>query len=148
MQPNRLVYTLCLMGALSACSSSGQQDPLLEEAATYHRQATDIQAVLEPKIDQIDSLKAVYTAQKKPAAVVVSLDSLKKAFEDWEANLVEVPGMPHTHTHEHGHHSHQHADATLADLPAEQMRDLQRATLTSIKQIQVRLNELTPAPNP
>ena len=136
---------LCL--SLTACSSSDKKDPMLEEAARYHQKATEIQAVVESQIEQIDSLKAVYSARKTllGQATVVTLDSLKTAFETWEENLVEVPGMPHNHSHrtggpEHGDHAHhKHADATLNDLPADQMRDLQREMLTNIRQIQTRL---------
>ncbi|TAE33608.1 MAG: hypothetical protein EAZ91_02240 [Cytophagales bacterium] len=135
------------MGSLTACSSSDKKDPILEEAAQFHNQATEVQAAVEPKIEQIDSLKTVLTAQKTPvnAARIATLDSLKTAFEEWEKNLVEVPGMPHDHKHDHGkgEHKHNHADATLKDLPTEQMRDLQRETLNNIKQIQVRLEAVS-----
>lgn len=132
------LLTLCL----SACSSSEKKDPLLEEAANYHQQATEVQETLEPKIEQIDSLKTAMLAQKLPdaSAKVATLDSLKKAFEEWEENLVEVPGMPHKHSHGKGEHEHHHhSDATLKDLPADQMRDLQRETLNTIRQIDARL---------
>jgi hypothetical protein len=143
----RLACLLITTGFLSACSSSGKKDPLLEEAARFHQQATDVQAVIEPKIEQIDSLKTVLTTQKTPDASVriATLDSLKTAFEVWEENLVEVPGMPHEPNHKHGKgEHHHHADATLKDLPADQMRDLQRETLNNIRQMQTRLKAVTP----
>lgn len=135
---------LLLLACLTACSSSDKKDPLLQEAAQYHQQATEIQALVEPQIKQIDSLKNVLRAQNSPQATarVATLDSLKTAFEEWEENLVEVSGIPHNHSHEHGKggHSHKHADATLKDLPAAQMRDLQREMLDNIRQIQARLS--------
>lgn len=147
MLTTRLVCILLLSGYFSACSSSDKKDPLLEEAARYHTEATKIQAVVEPKIEQIDSLKAVFSSRKTPAAQrsVATLDSLKNAFEEWEENLIEVPGMPHNHTHDHGkgEHKHKHADATLKDLPADQMRDLQREMLATIKKMQARLDAVT-----
>jgi hypothetical protein len=134
---------LCLVLPITlwnfSCSTGEKKDPMLEEAARYHNEATEIQETVEPQIERIDSLKTLLTQRTEPAAkaTVASLDSLKKAFEDWEANLVEVPGMPHNHTHDHGDHDHHHhADATLKDLPADQMRDLQREILTNIKEIQ------------
>ncbi len=143
MRTLQLLSAIVFIGSLTACSSSDKKDPLLEEAAQYHNQATEVQETIEPKIEQIDSLKTVFAAQKTPvnAARIATLDSLKTAFEEWEKNLVEVPGMPHDHKHDHGKHEHKHnhADATLKDLPAEQMRDLQRETLNNIKQIQTRL---------
>jgi hypothetical protein len=153
MRTLQLLSAITLIGSLTACSSSEKKDPLLEEAAQYHNQATEVQAAIEPRIEQIDSLKTVLAAQKTPdsAARIATLDSLKTAFEEWEKNLVEVPGMPHDHKHRTGgpdhskhDHKHNHADATLKDLPANQMRDLQREMLNNIKQIQTRLAATMP----
>ena len=143
--PAFLLLTLSGL-ALWGCSSADKKDPLLVEAATYHTQATEIQAVLEPQIDRIDSLKTVLATQKTPDATarLATLDSLKTAFELWEANLVEVPGMPHTHNHSGKHEHYNHADATLKDLPTAQMRDLQREILTTVKQIQARFETVKP----
>lgn len=146
MHTTHLFSPLLLTACLAACSSSDQKASLLVEAATYHQQATEIQAVVEPQIEQIDSLKTALAAQNVTgtAAKTATLDSLKAAFETWEENLIEVPGRPHNHRHEHGDHSHHHhADATLKDLPADQMRDLQREILSNIRQIQDRLNAVT-----
>ncbi len=142
MAITRFSYLLLLTGLLSACSSSDKKNPLLEEAAQHHNQAINIQAIVEPQLEQIDSLKTAFLAQKTPvsAARIATLDSLKTAFEEWESNLVEVPGMPHDH--KHGEH-HKHTDATLKDLPADQMRDLQRELLNNIKQIQARLEAVS-----
>lgn len=152
MKPTRLATALLLGSYLVACSSADKKDPLLVEAARYHQQATEIQVVVEPQMERIDSLKTALTVQKTPttATRIATLDSLKSAFDEWEENLVEVPGMPHNHTHhtsgpEHGEHHH-HADATLNGLPAGQMRDLQRETLNNIRQIQERLNAVTNSP--
>lgn len=137
----RLFLVAASLTVLAACSSSEKKDPLLVEAAGFHNEATQVQAVIEPKIEQIDSLKTLLASRTEPAAVVTvaTLDSLKKAFEQWEENLVEVPGMPHEHHHDHGDHEHHHhADATLKDLPASQMRDLQKETLDNIRLIQER----------
>ncbi|MBC8154341.1 MAG: hypothetical protein H7Z72_15665 [Bacteroidetes bacterium] len=144
MQP---ICVLIMAGCLWACSSSDEKDPLLDEAARYHQQATEIQEVVEPKIEQIDSLKTVFIARRIPntSAIIASLDSLKMDFAEWEGNVMEVPGMPHNHAHrtggpDHSGHAHNRADATLKDLPADQMRDLQREMLNSIRQIQTRLD--------
>lgn len=143
MKTYQLVAFGLALSGLSAClSSSDKHDPLLDEAARYHNEATAIQATLEPRVDQIDSLKTVLTGQSLPASAarIATLDSIKTAFEAWEENLVEVPGMPHEHGHAHGKREHHHGDATLKDLPADQMRDLQRETLNSIRQLQARFD--------
>jgi hypothetical protein len=150
MNTYQLVAFGMVMSSLLACSSSSDKhDPLLEEAARYHNEATSIQATLEPRIDQIDSLKTVLAGQSIPtnAARIATLDSIKTAFESWESNLVEVPGMPHEHNHAHGKHEHHH-DATLKDLPADQMRDLQRETLNNIRQLQTRFDAVVAPTGP
>lgn len=142
---NRAALFITLLTLAVSCGrSSEKKDPLLDEAARYHNEATRIQALVEPKIEQIDSLKTRLSARSTPVAqaTVATLDSLKKAFSDWEENVVEVPGMPHHHTGgaDHRRHKHQAADAALKDLPADQMRDLQREMLSTIKRIQSRLD--------
>lgn len=78
-------------GALTGCTSDEEKKEaaLLEEAARFHQEATDIQEKLEPEIDRIDSLKTVLMMQITPWAQqqVATLDSLKTAFETWESNL-------------------------------------------------------------
>lgn len=152
MNTYQLVAFGLILSGLLACSSSGDKhDPVLEEAARYHNEATAIQAKLEPRVDQIDSLKTVLTGQSLPAnaARIATLDSIKTAFDAWEENLVEVPGMPHEHDHAHGKHEHHHhTDASLKDLPADQMRDLQRETLNSIRQLQDRFDAIVTQTRP
>lgn len=140
---SRLMLLVLVLGSFwVACTSTDKKDLLLDEAARYHQQATAIQAAIEPKIEQIDSLKAVLLATKAPIAqaTMATLDSLKTAFFEWEANLVEVPGMEHEHK---VGEKHKHGDNTLKDLPADQMRDLQRELLNNIRQIQARLTAIT-----
>lgn len=93
MHSTYLFSALSLIACLTACSSADKKDPLLE-AASFHQQATEIQALVEPKIERIDSLKSILSAKKTTAtgAKIATLDSLKLAFEAWEENLVEVPG--------------------------------------------------------
>jgi hypothetical protein len=144
MKPTAL-FLLLGAGMLTFCgrsTESNEDKQLLAEAATYHQQATTIQAEVEPQIDQIDSLKAILVSRSTPApkATLTTLDSLKTAFEEWEENLVEVPGMEH-HEHHHGDHKHEHhSDPLTKDLPPAQMRDLQREFLAAIKQIRQQTN--------
>ncbi|GAB3886876.1 hypothetical protein [Spirosoma agri] len=142
----RTILLLGLVPSLIACSGKSDADkPLLDEAARYHTEATAVQEQLEPLIDQIDSVRTLLVKKTSPAAkrTTQSLDSLKTAFEEWEENLVEVPGMKHEH-HEHGtgeHHHHHANNNDTKDLPAIQMRDLQREFLTNIKQISVQTRQ-------
>lgn len=135
-----LVYLLLL----TACSGKSDADKaLFDEAARYHTEATEIQEQVEPVIDQIDSVRTLLAKRTAPDAKATdqSLDSLKTAFEEWEENLVEVPGMKHAHHEgEHHHHHHNHNN-DAKDMSADQMRDLQREFLTNIKQIQTQTHQ-------
>ncbi|MBD2756491.1 hypothetical protein IC230_26620 [Spirosoma sp. BT704] len=128
---------MCLIG----CSGQSDADKaLLDEAGRYHMEAIDIQEQVEPVIDRIDSVRTLLAKKTSPEAKAAgqSLDSLKTAFEEWEENLVEVPGLKHDH-HEHGegkHHHHHHHNNDTKDMPADQLRDLQQAFLANIRQIQ------------
>ncbi|MBD2701257.1 hypothetical protein IC229_11460 [Spirosoma sp. BT702] len=136
-----VIFSVLLCG-LAACSGKSDTDKVvLEEAARYHNEATEVQEQLEPMIDRIDSVKTRLALKTTPEAKAItqSLDSLKTAFETWEENLVEVPGMKHEH-HEHGegehHHHHHHNNNDTKDMPADQLRDLQREFLANIKLMQ------------
>jgi hypothetical protein len=109
MRLSRCGAALLMTGyVLYACSSSDKKDLLLIEAARYHQPVTEIQVLVEPQIEQIDSLKLVPSAQKMPSAQVraTTLDSLKTAFGEWEKNLIEVVGIPHKHLHRTGGHTY------------------------------------------
>lgn len=137
----RYVIIFSLLLSLIACSGKSEADKaLLDEAGRYHLEAIQIQEQVEPVIDQIDSVRTLLNKKTSPEAkaTVQSLDSLKTAFEEWEENLVEVPGMKHEH-HDSGegkHHHHHHHNNDAKDMPADQLRDLQREFMVNIKQIQ------------
>ncbi|GAB3705534.1 hypothetical protein GCM10027592_38110 [Spirosoma flavus] len=135
-----VIFSALLIGLVACSGKSDADKAVLEEAARYHNEATEVQEQLEPMIDQIDSVKTLLAAKTTPEAKATtqSLDSLKTAFEQWEENLVEVPGMKHEH-HEHGegeHHHHHHNNNDAKDMPADQMRDFQREYLANIKLMQ------------
>ncbi|AQG82227.1 hypothetical protein [Spirosoma montaniterrae] len=143
----RLISGFFLLSCLTACGSKSDADqPLRDEAIRYHTEANEIQQAVELKLDQLDSLKTVLASRKtsQSQALSQSLDSLKTAFEAWEENLIEPPGMPaHSHEHGEGHeHHHNHSDGTMKDLPADQMRDLQKELLNNIRQIQQRTEQV------
>ncbi|UHG89881.1 hypothetical protein [Spirosoma oryzicola] len=141
----RYLTFACLLLAFAACSDKSAADkPLLDEAAKYHNEAIEVQEQVEPLVDQVDSVRTLLVKKATPEAksTAQSLDSLKTAFEAWEENLVEVPGMKHEH-HEHssGKHHHHNHNNDAKDMSADQMRDLQREFLTNIKAIQTQTQQ-------
>jgi len=149
MSLNRLSILISLLVTTACGSSSTTDKALLDEAARYHLEAAAVQARTEPAIEQIDSLKQVLRQQSGRPALIASLDSLQRAFAEWESNVVEPPGLA-DHPHEqpgtgkpgHAHHHHDHTPNILTELPPDQMRDLQREMLAGIRQIDRRMAQL------
>jgi len=113
-----------LLGALTfmaACQTKSGQDPILAEAYQLHLEALDLKKQIQPRLD---SLIAVDSMQYAP---------LGKAFQEWEASLVEVPGFEHAHDHSHGH-DHHHHDAPPEVTP-EQMKAIQSESIKNLKNL-------------
>lgn len=99
--------------------SSGHDD--LREALRVHREAVDIAQSLRVFLnrDTIDYADSVLL--------------WKKVIDDWEQNLVEVPG---NHTEHHSHHNHHHV---LIELAPREMLAVQRAMKEQIEQLRKRI---------
>lgn len=139
----KLAYSIafyCLL--LTACGD--KKDPKIEEAGKIHLEAMEIEETLHEQVESIDSLKIVLNDKKKTvtdAAVVASIDStvaaldaVAKSFEEWEENLVEVPGLAHEHHHHEGeehHHDHKPAPKVSGD----QMIEIQKEIKANIQKI-------------
>jgi hypothetical protein len=104
----------------------------------------EIEETLHEQVEGIDSLKIVLNDKKKTvtdAAAVASIDStvaaldaVAKSFEEWEENLVEVPGLAHEHHHHEGEeHHHDHKPAP--DVSGDQMIEIQKEIKANIQKI-------------
>ena len=133
---------LCLGLALTACSE--KKDPKMEEAGKIHLEAMKIEETIAEEIETADSLENILVEKKKSlkdATTIASIDSTiaainrtQAAFEEWEENLVEVPGLAHEHHHGEGEeHHHDHKPAP--DLSPDQMLEIQKATKANIEKI-------------
>lgn len=139
----KLTCILLLAGLSYACSE--KKDEHLEKAAKIHNEATQMAEEIEVQIESIDSLQTLLTEKKKTltdASAIAAIDSasaalttVAKAFEDWESNIIEVPGMVHEH-HE-GEHHHEHKAAP--NVTSEQMVELQAEMKTNIEKIKADL---------
>ena len=132
------VYTLCaaFLVTAMACESNKKENPILKEAGEIHNQAHEIGEGIEAQFPAMDSLSTLLAARKTPAAesAVASIANTKKTFEDWEANIVTVPGMAHKHDHAAGGHDHE-AHKPAPDVTPEQMLEIQKEMKTSIEKI-------------
>jgi len=136
-----LLFTACC-SLFTACGD--KKDPKMEEAGKIHLEAMEIEEMLHEQVEGIDSLKIVLNDKKKTvtdAATVASIDStvaaldaVAKSFEEWEENLVEVPGLAHEHHHHEGEeHHHDHKPAP--DVSGDQMIEIQKEIKANIQKI-------------
>lgn len=114
---------------VAACTAQ-QHDPLLDDAARYHRDAMELSGQLEIELDSLAHSDAVPKD---------SIRAWHLAIESWERDVIEVPGYDHDDQGEaHDHHHHEHREPP-PDLTPEQMRDVQRELLQRLREIESRL---------
>lgn len=111
---------------LLGCGTSLQDAKLLKEAAEVHNAALQIAKDVETRIKQ-DGIHA-------DSVLVIG-----KAIEEWEHDLVEVPGNEHHHHHHEGHH-HSHEPVNIT---ATEMLQLQQELKQRIELIKKRADLLT-----
>jgi D-alanyl-D-alanine carboxypeptidase len=137
-----LSLSLALLAAVALTACGEKKDPMLEEAGRIHNEASEIQASIEPQVENIDSLQNLLAEKKKtltdPAmiakvdSVSAALGAITKSFEAWESNIIEVPGLEHKHAEgEHHHHDHKPAP----NVTSEQLVELQKEMKTNIEKI-------------
>jgi hypothetical protein len=135
-----LFFSCCLL--LTACGD--KKDPKMEEAGKIHLEAMEIEEAVHEQVESIDSLKVVLTDKKKSlkdSSAVASIDStiaafdaVAKSFEEWEENLVEVPGLAHEH-HDHEGEEHQHDHKPAPNVSSDQMIEIQKEIKANIEKI-------------
>ena len=136
-----LLFTACC-SLFTACGD--KKDPKMEEAGKIHLEAMEIEETLHEQVEGIDSLKIVLNDKKKTVtdaaaiasidSTVAALDAVAKSFEEWEENLVEVPGLAHEHHHHEGEeHHHDHKPAP--DVSGDQMIEIQKEIKANIQKI-------------
>lgn len=140
-----VVYSLLLTAyGVLLVSCGDKKDPKMEEAGKIHLEAMEIEETLHEQVEGIDSLKIVLNDKKKTVtdaaaianidSTVAALDAVAKSFEEWEENLVEVPGLAHEHHHHEGEeHHHDHKPAP--DVSGDQMIEIQKEIKANIQKI-------------
>ncbi|MCU0324068.1 MAG: hypothetical protein MUF45_02285 [Spirosomaceae bacterium] len=131
----KTTYVAIITTLLMACGGKQTDNPILAEANKIHIESIAIQEAIEPKIEQLDSLKSTLNDSTK----IAKLEDIKKMFIEWEEGLLEVPGFEHQH-HNHEGHSHKHKPAP--EMTDESMLEYQKNTKKAIEELQAQLNEL------
>ncbi|MGD1894637.1 MAG: hypothetical protein ACFB15_29095 [Cyclobacteriaceae bacterium] len=132
------------MALIVACGDSKKTDENLQQAFELHKEAVEIRQMTNKQMNELkaneDSL-FVNTYQ-------ADLDSISRSLEEWDEQLVEVPGFEHEHDHDHaGHdhdhdHDHDHSHGEQTNLTPEQHLQVQQHLLDEIKAIAEEVNQI------
>jgi len=117
---------LILLLLLFSCGTHRDDQKIMEEAASVHDYALQIAEETE---QQINTLVQVYPDSAKQFLLEI---------EQWEENLVEVPGHAHEH-HDHEGHTHDHSPVTLTP---EEMLNVQQELRDQVKALRDRVESL------
>ncbi len=115
---NALVVVLICLG--TSCNSGEEVDPILKDAFAIHQEALRIEQTVQRQLDSFQ----------------ISADTeilLRARLEQWDEQLVEVPGFEHEHHHAH---DHDHDHGSSPKVTPEHMLAIQQESLDSIRTIQ------------
>jgi len=120
-----LTLVCLLLVFICGCSESSKKDPTIEKAFQIHKQS-------------LATAKEARELLEKIPAEDDSVSSIQSRMENWNENLIEVPGFEHEHDHEDVDHHH-HVSRPTMDLSPEEMLAVQQQLLDTILAIK---NEL------
>jgi hypothetical protein len=123
-------YFLIVFISYSCNSSSQQEEKLLHEAAEIHNEMVHEMQELKQAVHQLQRTS-------KNAAIQDSIPVILSVIEEWEQELVEVPG--NEHSHENGEHHHHQAKV---EVTSQELLNIQRELDGRRKLIKKRFNGL------
>lgn len=119
---------LLIVLTIGGCDKKNQDEQLLNQAAVFHNQAIVIASQVR------NTLTA--SANRLP---MDSLHMMLTELDEWEKNLIEVPGNEGEHIHA-GEHDHDH---TPVQITAEEMLRAQQEFKYQIESLSKRVEVLT-----
>jgi hypothetical protein len=121
-----LMLATCLL--VFGCFTAKKEEAAMKEAARIHNEAVALAAQLEK---QLDTLATDTTLVKD------SVLAWRAAIENWEKELIEVPG---NENHDNNHAHHDHGKEKTIDLTAGQMLSVQQEMKKQLEIIEARIN--------
>jgi hypothetical protein len=118
------------MLTLIACSTKNGDENLNAQVIMLHNSMIKKANAIEHRLAELESDSLVNKD---------SVQTLLKMQEEWEADLVEVPG-----NNNHDHEAHHHHDHKLLDVTAEQMLAIQKELDERLSRIGKRTTQLKP----
>lgn len=118
---------------ITACGGASEKEKqLLNEASAVHNQAVALARDLKTHLAQLEMDSTV------------SVDSVKlwrQLLDQWNEELVEVPGNEHEHDHDHDHSHDHHHHGSPDQVTASEMLDIQRDMKERIEQLNNRIKK-------
>ena|SRR5688572_3285587 len=124
----KIAITISL--ALFSCSSRSAEDNINHEAIILHNSMMKKANQIEHRLNELKN------------DATVNQDSLKlfsTLFNQWRADIVEVPGHDN-----HDHTDHAHTHSAIPDITGEQMLEIQRELDERLSKIGKRIYRLKP----
>lgn len=140
-----LFVTIALALTIASCGGPKEDSPSLKEAKEVHNRmvgiASEMKDILKHKMTEYESRFAPIAAKgdsalaKADSLVAIRLGKfsdrlfwVQTSLEEWESNLVGIPGEEHDHSHAEGEHTHDHSHSHEAnpELTDEQQLELQK----------------------
>ncbi|MEM6843461.1 MAG: hypothetical protein AAF944_26750 [Bacteroidota bacterium] len=138
------VLTLGMVALVVACGDSKKTDENLQQAFELHQEAVEIRQMTDKQMDELKANKDSLFVSTYQA----DLDSISYSLEEWDEQLVEVPGFEHEHDHDHAEHDHDHdhdhdhSHGGETNLTPEQHLQVQQHLLDEIKAIAEEVNQI------
>jgi len=138
---------------IASCSSDRSQNVQIKKAADIHLKSIakhdSIMEILVSQKNMVEKRLATETIEsniKSYKAMLKSLDKSMRLLNDWDEDLIGVPGLEHDHDHPHDQqhdHSHHHNDDILEDLSDKEILEIQIAYNEHLDKIEEKISEVT-----
>lgn len=129
-----------------SCSSDRTQDVQIKKAAEIHKKAIakhdSIMAILKKQKKQVERNLETETIESNIQSYKAMLKSIDKSMvllNEWDDELIGVPGVEHDHGHDH---DHSHQDDILDDLSDKEILEIQVAYSEHLDKIEDKISEV------
>jgi hypothetical protein len=137
------LFSTALLLTHSCQRGNSADDRLLSEAAALHEEAMQIDRQLQPQLENL--IQEGNSIQIQGRALtpeemqrVDAINAVRRSYEWFEENHIEVPGHDHDHDHD-DHAGHDHGHGPGLELSPADMLAVQQEFLDSIKSIRARV---------
>ncbi|MEM6895428.1 MAG: hypothetical protein AAF554_17155 [Bacteroidota bacterium] len=127
-----------MISLLSGCGEKKKDENLIQ-AFKFHEEAIQVRQTAK---DEMAKLEAI-TDSVFVATYSDELNSINSALEEWDEQLIEVPGFEEEHDHSHHDHDHDHEhNHSEQELTPKQHLEVQQHLLDEIKSIAEKINTI------